>query len=106
MAEEKQEDSFSLSEDAPRPVPLVATAASTVANAATAFNDATDRLSQLEKDTLISILVVNMDYILTKNSIDASFQVLKGNPLQPVIRIFGSTSNGQRACLHLHGVRI
>ena len=55
-------------------------------------------------EAVISILVVNIDYTLTKHSINEQFQALPGNPLQPVIRIFGSAANGQRACLHIHGV--
>ena len=58
--------------------------------------------------SFISVLVVNIDYVLVKSAINDNFQPLhKGytNHMEPVIRVFGSTPLGQRACVHIHGVR-
>jgi hypothetical protein len=59
-----------------------------------------------EESAFISILVVNLDYILVKQSVkeDLGRKEASPNILEPVIRIFGSTPYGQRTCVHLHGV--
>lgn len=60
----------------------------------------------------ISILVVNLDYVLLRQTITDNFHIKKEKEkvqqnlliLEPVIRVFGSTPYGQRTCAHIHGV--
>jgi hypothetical protein len=68
------------------------------------------------KEAYLSILVVNIDYVLFKQTVNDDFSVKndketvkipsKLQVFEPVIRIFGSTPFGQRTCAHVHGVFI
>ena len=53
---------------------------------------------------MLEVNVVNLDFVMAwpKKSID--FTESENGPV-PVVRIFGSTSEGQRACVYVHGVR-
>ncbi|KAK2721241.1 hypothetical protein QYM36_003500, partial [Artemia franciscana] len=57
---------------------------------------------------MISVRIVNVDYYLARPlpDVDLSYNVFRGFeiPLVPIIRIFGVTLSGQKACLHVHGV--
>jgi hypothetical protein len=56
-----------------------------------------------------SLRLVDMDYIMAKpvEGLDVCSSEIRSNePVSrvPVMRVFGSTPSGQRACLHLHQV--
>ncbi|RYH18805.1 hypothetical protein EON65_26915 [archaeon] len=57
----------------------------------------------------VSVMVVNIDNYMSKldvhDDLETIHQISKQSPVScPVIRIFGCTPLGQRACLHIHGV--
>ena len=55
-----------------------------------------------------SVRIVSLDHYMATPvaGVDACWSELEGGAIQkvPVVRIFGSTPAGQKACLHLHGV--
>lgn len=60
--------------------------------------------------TKVSLMVVNIDHYMSKldvqEDLETIHQISKQSPFScPVIRIFGSTPLGQRACVHIHGVQ-
>jgi hypothetical protein len=67
-----------------------------------------EREGEDEVSPLLSINVVNIDYTMVDTD--------KGHPNHdfidtldskvPVVRIFGATSKGERACVHIHGVSL
>jgi hypothetical protein len=54
-------------------------------------------------DIVLSINVVSLDYTMVSVEKDDHFIVAYDTTV-PVVRIFGSTPSGQRACVHIHGV--
>ena len=56
-----------------------------------------------------SLRIVSLDHYMARPlpGCDVCWTELEGVAVQkvPVVRIFGSTPGGQKACLHLHGVR-
>lgn len=54
------------------------------------------------------VRIVSIDYYMTRPSpkVDLSYAPLEGTAIDqvPVVRIFGSTPSGQKACVHLHKV--
>ena len=55
------------------------------------------------------VRVVALDYYMAPPvaGLDACFSSLEGAPVErvPVVRVFGATPAGQKACVHLHRVR-
>ena len=58
--------------------------------------------------SIFSCRVVDIDYYLTSpvKGLDVSYSDFVGEAVQkvPVIRVFGATPVGQKACVHVHGV--
>lgn len=56
-----------------------------------------------------SLRIVSLDYYLAEPipGVDVCFSATEGSAIDqvPVVRIFGATPSGQKACLHLHKVR-
>ncbi|XP_045535006.1 DNA polymerase zeta catalytic subunit [Papilio machaon] len=64
--------------------------------------------SSLSKKPEFSIRIVVCDYYLTKPvpGVDVIYSEFRGSDIKqvPVLRIFGPTPSGRKACLHIHGV--
>jgi len=62
----------------------------------------------IENQALLSLRIVSMDYYVTKpvQELDVTYSKFRSSAVKrvPVIRVFGSTLAGQKACLHLHGI--
>lgn len=56
----------------------------------------------------VILRIVNIEYYLAPPipEVDACWSSLEGSPVThvPVVRIYGSTPQGQKACLHVHQV--
>ena len=54
------------------------------------------------------VRIVSIDYYMARPvpEVDLSYAPLEGTAIDqvPVVRIFGSTPSGQKACVHLHKV--
>lgn len=59
---------------------------------------------------MLCVRIVSIDYYLTQPvpGLDVCFSHLEGSAVErvPVIRIFGSTPAGQKACVHVHKVSL
>ena len=57
-----------------------------------------------------AVRLVAIDYYMAKPApkVDVSYAPLEGTAIEqvPIVRIFGSTPSGQKACVHLHKVAI
>lgn len=57
----------------------------------------------------MAIKIISLDYYLAPplEGVDITWSELEGAALErvPVVRIFGSTPAGQKACVHLHKVQ-
>lgn len=61
-------------------------------------------------DPNVILRIVNIEYYLAPPipEVDACWSSLEGSPVThvPVVRIYGSTPMGQKACLHVHQVTV
>lgn len=57
-----------------------------------------------------AVRIVSLDYYMARPipGLDDCYSQLEGRGIDqvPIIRIFGSTPSGQKACVHIHGVRL
>ena len=68
--------------------------------------------SSISAEALISIRLVTMDYYMAApsteadNLLDPVYSHFRSAPIKriPILRVFGTTPAGQKACLHLHGI--
>ncbi len=64
--------------------------------------------SVLQESAFLSVRIVTMDHYLAPPlmDVDATFSASRSHAVRrvPVLRIFGPTPAGQKACLHLHGI--
>ena len=69
--------------------------------------------SQSVKDSaMISVRLITMDHYMsspssdTSNDFDPVYSMFRSATIQrvPVLRVFGTTAAGQKACLHIHGI--
>ena len=61
---------------------------------------------------MISVRLVTMDnYMIepsldSENNFDPAYSMFRSAPIKrvPILRVFGTTAGGQKACLHIHGI--
>ena len=57
---------------------------------------------------MFSVRIVNADFYSSEpiQGLDATHSLFRDAKVEkvPVIRVYGATSNGQKTCLHVHGV--
>jgi DNA polymerase elongation subunit (family B) len=54
-------------------------------------------------EPFVSVNVVSIDYVMAYSRKSNSYLKMEGDEMRPVVRVFGSTPHGQRACVHIHG---
>ena len=65
--------------------------------------------TDIEQHAFISVRLVTMDHYMAEpitSDLDPVYSSFRSSPVRkvPVLRIFGPTINGQKTCLHIHGI--
>ena len=68
--------------------------------------------ASLIDEAFISVRIVTMDYYMAtpstdvNNHFDPVYSMFRSAPIKkvPILRVFGTTPAGQKACLHIHGI--
>ena len=71
-----------------------------------------DTTQSLSESAMISVRLLTMDHYMiapsedSSNNFDPVYSMFRSAPIHrvPVLRVFGTTPAGQKACLHIHGI--
>ena len=66
-------------------------------------------MSEMEQNAFISVRLVTMDHYMAEpltSDLDPVYSSFRSSPVKkvPILRVFGPTGNGQKTCLHIHGI--